>query len=85
MAFRVPTADVSVVDLTVRVTKECSYDYDHIKAAMKSASESGPLAGFLGCTEDDVVSQDFIGDVRSSIFDANRVIDLHKHMQSIDA
>jgi len=107
MAFRVPTADVSVVDLTVRLTKECSYD--DIKAAMKSASESGPLAGFLGYTEDDVVSQDFIGDVRSSIFDAkagiqlssqfvkvvswydnefgysNRVIDLLKHMQSVDA
>jgi len=67
MAFRVPTPNVSVVDLTVRLGKECSYD--DIKAAMKSAAE-GPLKGFLGYTEDDVVSQDFVGDNHSSIFDA---------------
>jgi len=74
MAFRVPTPDVSVVDLTVRLAKECSYD--DIKAAMKDAASSGPLAGFLGYTEDDVVSQDFIGDIRSSIFDAKAGIQL---------
>merc|ERR1712198_481769 len=74
MAFRVPTPDVSVVDLTVRLTKECSYD--DIKAAMKKAATSGQLAGFLGYTEDDVVSQDFIGDIRSSIFDAKAGIQL---------
>jgi len=107
MAFRVPTPDVSVVDLTVRLNKECSYD--DIKKAMKDASESGALKGILGYTEDDVVSQDFIGDIRSSIFDAkagiqlsgtfvkvvswydneygysNRVVDLLKHMQKVDA
>merc|ERR1712121_83245 len=71
MAFRVPTPDVSVVDLTVRLAKECSYD--DIKAAMKAAASSGPLAGYLGYTEDDVVSQDFIGDIRSSIFDVKKL------------
>lgn len=76
MAFRVPTPDVSVVDLTVRLGKECSYD--DIKAAMKDASESGPLKGYLGYTEDDVVSNDFIGDHRSSIFDAKAGIQLSK-------
>merc|ERR1711970_1191420 len=62
MAFRVPTPDVSVVDLTVRLGKECSYD--DIKAAMKEASE-GPLKGVLGYTEDAVVSCDFNADSRS--------------------
>ena len=66
MSFRVPTADVSVVDLTVRLEKETSYD--EISAAMKTASE-GELKGILGYTEDAVVSQDFIGDKRTSIFD----------------
>lgn len=66
MSFRVPTADVSVVDLTVRLEK--STTYDEISAAMKSASE-GELKGILGYTEDLVVSQDFIGDKRTSIFD----------------
>merc|ERR1711915_591569 len=74
MAFRVPTPNVSVVDLTVRLNKECKYD--DIKAAMKAASESGSLKGILGYTEDDVVSQDFIGDIRSSIFDAKAGIQL---------
>merc|ERR1712198_6490 len=74
MAFRVPTPDVSVVDLTVRLKKGCKYD--DIKAAMKAATESGHLKGFLGYTEDDVVSQDFIGDIRSSIFDAKAGIQL---------
>ncbi|GMP30130.1 hypothetical protein CsSME_00004941 [Camellia sinensis var. sinensis] len=65
MAFRVPTVDVSVVDLAVRIEKKASYD--EIKAAIKEASE-GSLRGILGYTEDDVVSTDFIGDCRSSIF-----------------
>lgn len=74
MAFRVPTADVSVVDLTVRLAKETSYDA--IKKAMKEASE-GELKGILGYTDEMVVSQDFIGDVRTSIFDADAGIELN--------
>jgi glyceraldehyde 3-phosphate dehydrogenase len=74
MAFRVPNPDVSVVDLTVRLDKEATYD--QIKAAIKEASE-GPLKGILGYTEDEVVSSDFIGDTRSSIFDANAGITLN--------
>lgn len=74
MAFRVPTADVSVVDLTVRLAKETSYDA--IKKAMKEASE-GELKGILGYTDEMVVSQDFIGDVRTSIFDAEAGIELN--------
>lgn len=66
MSFRVPTVDVSVVDLTVRLEKETSYE--EICAAIKSASE-GELKGILGYTEDAVVSQDFVGDKRTSIFD----------------
>ncbi len=66
MSFRVPTVDVSVVDLTVRIEKAASYD--EICAAIKAASE-GELKGILGYTEDLVVSQDFIGDKRTSIFD----------------
>ncbi|KQM50135.1 type I glyceraldehyde-3-phosphate dehydrogenase [Chryseobacterium sp. Leaf201] len=66
MSFRVPTVDVSVVDLTVRLEKETSYE--EICAAIKAASE-GELKGILGYTEDAVVSQDFIGDKRTSIFD----------------
>ncbi|GJP49307.1 hypothetical protein CLOM_g8532 [Closterium sp. NIES-68] len=73
MAFRVPTPDVSVVDLTVRLEKGASYD--EIKAAIKAASE-GSLRGYLGYTEDDVVSTDFLGDPRSSIFDAKAGIAL---------
>ncbi|KAB7495703.1 Glyceraldehyde-3-phosphate dehydrogenase [Armadillidium nasatum] len=75
MAFRVPTPDVSVVDLTVRLGKECTYD--EIKAALKAAAE-GPLKGILGYTEDDVVSCDFTGDTHSSIFDAKAGIQLSK-------
>jgi len=67
MAFRVPVHDVSVVDLTVRLGKPTTYD--EIKAKVKAAAE-GPLKGILGYTEDEVVSADFIGDNRSSIFDA---------------
>lgn len=66
MSFRVPTVDVSVVDLTVRLEKEASYE--EICAVIKAASE-GELKGILGYTEDAVVSQDFIGDKRTSIFD----------------
>ncbi len=66
MSFRVPTADVSVVDLTVRIEKAATYD--EICAAIKSASE-GELKGILGYTEDAVVSQDFIGEKRTSVFD----------------
>nr|AJA37895.1 glyceraldehyde-3-phosphate dehydrogenase [Littorina littorea] len=73
MAFRVPTADVSVVDLTVRLKKGAKYD--EIKKAMKEAAD-GPLKGILGYTEDDVVSMDFLGDPRSSIFDAKAGIQL---------
>nr|NVI74018.1 glyceraldehyde 3 phosphate dehydrogenase 1 [Cucujiformia] len=67
MAFRVPTADVSVVDLTCRLSKGASYD--EIKKAVKEAAE-GPMKGILGYTEDEVVSSDFIGDSHSSVFDA---------------
>lgn len=74
MAFRVPTADVSVVDLTVRLEKETSYE--GIKKAFKEASE-GPLKGILGYTEEPVVSQDFVGDSRTSIFDAGAGIELN--------
>jgi len=74
MAFRVPTLNVSVVDLTCRLEKAASYD--EIKAAMKAASEN-ELKGILGYTEDDVVSQDFIGDARTSIFDAKAGIALN--------
>jgi len=74
MAFRVPTADVSVVDLTCRIEKTATYD--QIKAAVKAASE-GPMKGFLGYTEEAVVSSDFIGDNHSSIFDANAGIQLN--------
>jgi len=73
MAFRVPVVDVSVVDLTVTLKKPATYD--EIKACVKAASE-GPLKGILGYTEDDVVSSDFIGDTRSSIFDAKAGIPL---------
>jgi glyceraldehyde 3-phosphate dehydrogenase len=66
MSFRVPTVDVSVVDLTVRLEKATSYE--EICAAMKAASEN-ELKGILGYTEDLVVSQDFVGDKRTSIFD----------------
>ncbi|KAM7506534.1 hypothetical protein LguiA_016987 [Lonicera macranthoides] len=74
MAFRVPTVDVSVVDLTARLEKAASYD--EIKAAIKSEAE-GSMKGILGYTEDDVVSTDFVGDCRSSIFDAKAGIALN--------
>lgn len=74
MAFRVPTADVSVVDLTVRLEKETSYE--DIKKAFKSASE-GELKGILGYTEEALVSQDFVSDKRTSIFDAGAGMELN--------
>jgi glyceraldehyde 3-phosphate dehydrogenase len=74
MAFRVPTADVSVVDLTVRIEKGASYE--EIKATIKAASE-GPLKGILGYTDEDLVSTDFVGDSHSSIFDAKAGISLN--------
>ena len=73
MAFRVPTADVSVVDLTVKLNKETSYE--EICKVMKASSE-GELKGILGYTDELVVSQDFIGDTRTSIFDAGAGIQL---------
>jgi len=76
MAFRVPTPDVSVVDLTVRLKKEATYD--EIKAVVKAAAESDQWKGILGYTEDEVVSSDFLGDSRSSIFDAKAGISLSK-------
>lgn len=80
MSFRVPVADVSVVDLTVRLEKPASYD--EIKKAMKDASE-GELKGILGYTEDEVVSQDFIGDARTSIFDAKAGIALNNNFVKV--
>ena len=105
MSMRVPTLDVSVVDLTVNLAKPAKYD--EICAAMKEASE-GELKGILGYTDEDVVSSDFLGDPRTSIFDAdagialtdtfvkvvswydneigysNKVLELIKHMYSVD-
>jgi len=74
MAFRVPTADVSVVDLTVRIEKGASYE--DIKATIKEASE-GPLKGILGYTDEELVSTDFVGESHSSIFDAKAGISLN--------
>lgn len=81
MAFRVPVSDVSVVDLTVRLEKPASYE--EIKAAMKTASESGDLKGVLGYTEDAVVSSDFIGDDHASIFDADAGIALNDNFVKV--
>ena len=74
MAFRVPTSDVSVVDLTVELNSDASYD--DICAAMKAASEEGDMAGVLGYTEEKVVSTDFRGRATPSIFDAGAGIAL---------
>ena len=80
MAFRIPTANVSVVDLTVRVNKKTSYE--NIKEVMKNASEND-LLGILGYCDDLVVSQDFIGDKRTSIFDANAGMELNPNFFKI--
>lgn len=80
MSFRVPVADVSVVDLTVRLEKPATYE--QIKAAMKAASE-GELKGVLGYTDEDVVSSDFIGDDHASIFDAKAGISLNDNFVKV--
>ena len=80
MAFRVPTADVSCVDLTFRTKKSTSYK--EICEAMKAAAQ-GPMNGILGYTEDEVVSSDFITDPRSSIFDAGAGIELNSNFFKI--
>jgi glyceraldehyde 3-phosphate dehydrogenase len=80
MAFRVPTPDVSVVDLTFKTAKATSYK--EICAAMKRAAE-GELEGILGYTEEDVVSTDFVTDPRSSIFDAGAGIELNANFFKI--
>lgn len=80
MAFRVPTLNVSVVDLTCRLEKAATYE--EICAAMKAAAD-GELKGVLGYTEDEVVSSDFIGDARTSIFDAKAGISLNGNFVKI--
>ncbi|MCJ8209268.1 type I glyceraldehyde-3-phosphate dehydrogenase [Mucilaginibacter sp. RS28] len=80
MSFRVPVADVSVVDLTARLKNPATYE--EIKAAMKEASE-GELKGILGYTEDEVVSEDFKGDARTSIFDAKAGIALSNNFVKV--
>ena len=80
MAFRVPTLDVSAVDLTCRLEKGASYE--KIKAAMKAAAE-GELKGILGYTEDEVVSQDFIGETCTSVFDAGAGISLNDNFVKV--
>ncbi len=82
MAFRVPTPDVSVVDLTCRLAKPATYA--EIKAAMKLASET-TLKGIMGYTEDQVVSTDFLGDARTSIFDADAGIALNDNFVKLVA
>lgn len=80
MSFRVPTPDVSVVDLTCRLEKGATYD--EIKKAMKDAAD-GSMKGIMGYTEDAVVSNDFIGDPRSSIFDADAGIMLNANFVKV--
>ncbi|MFC6101719.1 type I glyceraldehyde-3-phosphate dehydrogenase [Olivibacter domesticus] len=80
MSFRVPVPDVSVVDLTVRLEKSATYE--EIKKAFKDASE-GELKGILGYTEDEVVSEDFKGDPRTSIFDAKAGIALNDNFVKV--
>ncbi|SDS43188.1 glyceraldehyde 3-phosphate dehydrogenase [Mucilaginibacter mallensis] len=80
MSFRVPVADVSVVDLTVRLKTPATYEA--VKAAMKEASE-GSMKGILGYTEDEVVSEDFKGDARTSIFDAKAGIALNDNFVKV--
>ena len=83
MSIRVPTPDVSVVDLTCRLEKAATYD--EIKAVMKKASESPEYAGIIGYTEDKVVSSDFYSDPRTSIFDATAGISLNDHFVKLVA
>jgi len=83
MSFRVPTADVSVVDLTVRLEKGASYD--DIKKVMKEASQSEKYKRFVDYTEHEVVSSDFIGDTHSCIFDAQAGISLNNNFVKLIA
>jgi glyceraldehyde-3-phosphate dehydrogenase type I len=83
MAFRVPTPDVSVVDLTCRLNKPASYET--IKETIKAASQSPDLSRYIGYTEDQVVSTDFIGDTRSTIFDAKAGIALNDNFVKLVA
>src|SRR5690606_31120888 len=82
MAFRVPTVDVSVVDLTLRTKKSTSLK--EIKEVFKKASE-GALKGIVGYTEEGVVSQDFIGESRTSVFDADSAIELNPNIFNLVA
>jgi len=82
MSFRIPTLDVSVIDLTCRLKKEASYN--DIKAAVKAAAQ-GPLKGIIGYEEDELVSSDFIGDTRSCIFDVHAGISLNTHFVKLVA
>jgi glyceraldehyde 3-phosphate dehydrogenase len=82
MAFRVPTPDVSVVDLTVNLEKSTSYE--EVKAAMKSAAE-GELRGILGYTNDQVVSNDLLGDSATSVFDAGAGMALNDRFMKLVA
>jgi glyceraldehyde 3-phosphate dehydrogenase len=82
MSFRVPTANVSVVDLTCRLAK--AVKYEEIKATLKAASE-GSMKGIIGYTEDDVVSSDFIGDPRTCVFDAKAGIALNDNFVKLIA
>ena len=83
LSMRVPTVDVSVVDLTVRLEKAATYD--EIKAAMKAASESDRFRGIIGYTDEKVVSMDFRSDPRTSIFDADAGIALNDHFVKLVA
>ncbi|EGC37802.1 glyceraldehyde-3-phosphate dehydrogenase [Dictyostelium purpureum] len=83
MSFRVPNADVSVVDLTVRLEKKATYE--DIKKVVKAAAQSDKLKRFIGYTEDEVVSSDFIGDTHSSIFDAKAGISLNDNFVKLVA
>ena len=80
MAFRVPTVDVSVVDLTCRLEKSATFE--EVKAAIKKASEN-EMKGVLGYTEEGVVSQDFVSEPRTSVFDANASMALNDNFVKI--
>jgi glyceraldehyde 3-phosphate dehydrogenase len=82
MAVRVPIVDVSLIDLTVRLENATSYN--EIKRVMKEASEN-ELEGILGYTEDEVVSQDFVSESRTSVFDASAGLELNKNFYKIIA
>ena len=81
MAIRVPTPDVSMVDLTFRTEKATTKE--EIQAALKAAASEGPLKGILGYTEDEVVSQDFVHDPRSSIVDGSAGMTLNAHFHKV--